>query len=107
MLTPELAWTKQDECSKYSTLLKCHGLEDGEPIRKGVMTVRKIAKGQMWKDEKTGEIFVVTSLYKDVLSSFALLRSAQPVAGAQSKRAKIIRQDSGEVLAGYREAEQV
>lgn len=80
---------------------------DGEPIGKGVMSVRKIAKGQMWKDEKTGEVFVVTSLYKDVLASFALLRSAQLTIGSYSKRAKIIRQDSGEILAGYKEAEQV
>jgi hypothetical protein len=61
----------------------------------------------MWKDEKSGEVFVVTSLYKEVLSSYAILRSADPVAAAPSRKTKIIKEKSGEGLVGFVEAEQV
>ena len=40
------------------------------------MNVKKVSTGQMWRNEQTGEVFVVTSLYKDVLASFATLRKA-------------------------------
>ncbi len=71
------------------------------------MNVRKVATGQMWKDETTGEVFVVTSIYKDVLASFALLRPAHDMSSTQSKRAKIVKHANGEMLAGYKLAEQV
>jgi hypothetical protein len=71
------------------------------------MNVRKIATGQMWKNESTGEVFVVTSVYKDVLASFALLRPANDMVSSQSKRAKVIKSTEGETLAGYVVAENV
>jgi hypothetical protein len=61
----------------------------------------------MWKEEKTGEIFVVTSLYKEVLSSYAVLRSTNPAAAVPSRKAKIIKDITGENLVGFMEAEQV
>jgi hypothetical protein len=43
------------------------------------MTTKKVSAGQMWKSEQTGEVFVVTSLYRDVLASFAMLRAFTPM----------------------------
>ena len=53
----------------------------------------------MWKNEETGEVFVVTSLYKDVLASYAILRIVTQE--GQNKRARIMRTESGEVLIGF------
>jgi len=53
----------------------------------------------MWKNEKTGEIFVVTSLYKDVLASYAILRTVTQE--GQNKRARIMRTESGEAVVGF------
>jgi hypothetical protein len=61
----------------------------------------------MWRSQQTGEVFVVTSLYKDVLASFATLRAIHSGASENNKRAKVIRTDSGEHIAGFTIAEQV
>ena len=64
------------------------------------MNVKKVSAGQMWRNEDTGEVFVVTSLYKDVLASFAILRTVSQKEG-QNKRARVMRTESGEALAGF------
>ena len=65
------------------------------------MNTKKVSAGQMWRSEQTGEVFVVTSLYKDVLASFAILRKSNPALNESNKRAKIIRTEQGENLAGF------
>jgi len=72
------------------------------------MTTKKVSAGQMWKSEQTGEVFVVTSRYRDVLASFAMLRAIHSGAAENNKRAKVIRIDGGgECLVGFTIAEQV
>ena len=72
------------------------------------MTTRKVSAGQMWKSEETGEVFVVTSLYRDVLASFAMLRAIHSSSNEHNKRAKIVRIDGGgECILGFSIAEQV
>ena len=62
----------------------------------------------MWKSELTGEVFVVTSLYRDVLASFAMLRAIHSTTTENNKRAKVIRSESGgEYIVGFSIAEQV
>ena len=71
------------------------------------MNVKKISVGQMWKNEESGEIFVVTSLYKDVLSSIAVLRPINQTSNPTNKRAKVAKTESGETLLGFTTAEHV
>ena len=72
------------------------------------MTTKKVSAGQMWKSEQTGEVFVVTSLYRDVLASFAMLRAIHSAANESNKRAKVVRVDGGgECIVGFSIAEQV
>ena len=72
------------------------------------MTTKKVSAGQMWKSEQTGEVFVVTSLYRDVLASFAMLRAIHSAANENNKRAKVVRVDGGgECIVGFSIAEQV
>ena len=71
------------------------------------MTTKKVSAGQMWKSEQTGEVFVVTSLYRDVLASFAMLRAIHS-ASENNKRAKVVRvEGGGECIVGFSIAEQV
>ena len=71
------------------------------------MTTKKVSAGQMWKSEQTGEVFVVTSLYRDVLASFAMLRAIHADGDGNNKRAKVVRIEGGEYLVGFTIAEQV
>ena len=65
------------------------------------MQVAKVSSGQMWKCNNSGEVYVVTSLYKDVLSSFALLRPVNSTDIERNKRAKVIRTSVGEEIVGF------
>lgn len=71
------------------------------------MKVKKVCTGQMWKNEESGEIFVVTSLYKDVLASYALLRTVRQDGQEGNRRAKVVRTASGEGISGFSLAELV
>jgi hypothetical protein len=72
------------------------------------MTTRKVSAGQMWKSEQTGEVFVVTSLYRDVLASFAMLRAIHSSSNESNKRAKVVRiEGGGECILGFSIAEQI
>ena len=42
------------------------------------MPTKKIGLGEMWKSEDSGEVYIVTSFYKDLFSSYAWLRSVEP-----------------------------
>ncbi len=75
--------------------------------KKPKMTIKKVSAGQMWKSEQTGEVFMVTSLYRDVLASFAMLRAIHS-ASENNKRAKVVRvEGGGECIVGFSIAEQV
>ena len=83
-------------------------MDDLEYWKKPKMTTKKVSAGQMWKSEQTGEVFVVTSLYRDVLASFAMLRAIHSGSNENNKRAKVIRiEGGGECIVGFSIAEQV
>jgi hypothetical protein len=65
------------------------------------MHTKKVSAGQMWRSEQTGEVFVVTSLYREVLASFAILRKSSPAPSEGNRRAKIVRTENGESLTGF------
>lgn len=65
-----------------------------------VMPVAKIQIGQLWKNEKSGEIFLVTRIYSEALTTMAVLRKS----GAENEslvRVKIDRVPGGQNLPGY------
>jgi hypothetical protein len=65
------------------------------------MIVKRVSTGQMWRNKESGEIYVVTSLYKDVLASYALLRMANHPSNEGNKRARIMKTESGEGISGF------
>src|SRR6266404_4056422 len=64
------------------------------------MPVAKIQIGQLWKNEKSGEVFLVTRVYSEALATMAVLRKS----GAESEaliRVKVDRVPGGQNLPGY------
>ena len=69
------------------------------------MGVSKIQSGQLWKKNDSGEIYLVTRLYTEVLSTFAMLRKS----GAETEpmiRVKVERTSDGQSLPGFTPAQE-
>ena len=65
-----------------------------------VMPVAKIQIGQLWKNEQSGEIFLVTRVYSEALATMAVLRKS----GSESEaliRVRVDRVPGGQNLPGY------
>ncbi len=64
------------------------------------MGVRKVQIGQVWKQDGTGETFLVTKLYTEALNTMAVLRKT----GSETEspmRVRVDRTDSGQTLRGF------
>ena len=68
------------------------------------MQTKKISLGEMWRSEASGEVFIVTSFCKELFSSYACLRSVEPQR-SEFRKVKMLKNDSGETLMGFRMAE--
>lgn len=66
------------------------------------MAVKSIQLGQVWLEEASGESFLVTKIYNEVFSQFAILRPANVTApNAETRRIKVSKIDGGIELPGY------
>jgi hypothetical protein len=64
------------------------------------MSLRKVQVGQVWKKTDNGENFLVTKVYSEALTTFAVLRKA----GAEEEariRVKVERDEDGQTLHGF------
>jgi hypothetical protein len=64
------------------------------------MSVRKIQIGQLWKKEDSGDIFLVTRVYSEALSTIVVLRKS----GSEEEnvtRVKAERTPKGQNLPGF------
>ena len=64
------------------------------------MSVRKVQIGQVWKQEETGDSYLVTKLYTEALATLAVLRKT----GAENQsvvKVKIQRDGAGQTLPGF------
>lgn len=62
------------------------------------MAVKKILLGQVWRKNDTGDTYLVTKLYSEVFSTFAMLRNTK---GEQVLRVKVEKQGELSSLPGY------
>jgi hypothetical protein len=62
------------------------------------MAVKKILLGQVWKKDATGENFLVTKLYNEVFSTFAVLRR---VGSEDVSRIKVAKTGETQDLPGF------
>jgi hypothetical protein len=68
-------------------------------------SVSKIQIGQLWKEDRTGEAYLVTRVYSEALSTMATLRKS----GAENEalvRVKIERAAGGQTLPGFSPAQE-
>jgi len=66
---------------------------------------RKLQVGQVWKKEDTGESYLITKVYNEALTTFAILRKA----GAEGERpvkVKVGRQGTAYALPGFSYAQE-
>ncbi|OFW20584.1 MAG: hypothetical protein A3H27_16800 [Acidobacteria bacterium RIFCSPLOWO2_02_FULL_59_13] len=62
------------------------------------MSVRKILLGQVWRKDATNETFLVTKLYSEVFSTYAVLRK---IGGEELLRIKVEKQGDSALLPGF------
>ena len=66
------------------------------------MAVKSIQLGQVWRNDGDGQDYLVTKLYSEVFTQFAVLRPAAVTApDAPTVRVKVIKNPEGASLPGY------
>ena len=84
-------------------LSRIDALCDSEYSR--TVPVRKIQVGQVWKKDEGGDSYLVTKIYNEALTTFAVLRKA----GAESEpavRVKVRHKSGTAVLPGFSYAQE-
>jgi len=66
------------------------------------MSVKSIQLGQVWRNDADGKNYLVTKVYSEVFTQYAMLRQATAdAASAETLRIKILKSDEGACLPGY------
>ncbi|PYX61031.1 MAG: hypothetical protein DMG73_05025 [Acidobacteria bacterium] len=66
------------------------------------MSVKSIQLGQVWRNDKSGQDFLVTKLYSEVFTQYAVLRPAEVTApDAPTVRVKVAKSADGAALPGF------
>jgi hypothetical protein len=64
--------------------------------------VKAIQLGQLWRDDQSGQVFLVTKMYSEVFTTYAILRQADAnAAAADTIRVKVQKSSDGATLPGY------
>jgi hypothetical protein len=66
------------------------------------MSVKSIQLGQVWRNDQSGQDFLVTKLYSEVFTQYAVLRPAEVTApDAPTVRVKVTKSADGAALPGF------
>lgn len=66
------------------------------------MAVKALQLGQVWRHDATGQNYLVTKLYNEVFTQYAILRPADSTAAAtDTTRVKVQKTAEGASLSGY------
>jgi hypothetical protein len=66
------------------------------------VAVKTIQLGQVWRSDQDGQDYLVTKLYSEVFSQYAVLRPAMVTApDAPTVRVKVAKNPAGASLPGY------
>jgi hypothetical protein len=67
-----------------------------------LMPVKAIQLGQVWRNDEDGSNYLVTKLYNEVFTQYAILRHADAnAANSDTIRVRVQKGDDGATLAGY------
>ena len=66
------------------------------------MAVKSIQLGQVWRNDQTAQNYLVTKVYNEVFTQFAMLRQADAqAANVDTIRVKVQKTGDGATLPGY------
>lgn len=66
------------------------------------MPVKSIQLGQVWRNDTDGSNYLVTKLYSEVFTQYAILRHADAnAANSETVRVKVQKGNDGATLPGY------
>lgn len=66
------------------------------------MPVKQILLGQVWRNDASGQNYLVTKVYSEVFTQYAMLRpAAANAASAETLRVKIQKSGESATLPGY------
>lgn len=66
------------------------------------MAVKAIQLGQIWRNDESGNNFLVTKVYSELFTQYAMLRPADVTApNAETIRVKVSKSAEGVTLPGY------
>jgi hypothetical protein len=66
------------------------------------MAVKAIQLGQVWRNDETGQNFLVTKIYSELFTEYVMLRHADSTAAtAETVRVKVQKTGAGATLPGY------
>lgn len=66
------------------------------------MAVKSIRLGQVWRQDASGQDYLVTKVYSEVFSQYAVLRPAEVTApDAPAVRVKVSKNTNGVALPGF------
>jgi hypothetical protein len=66
------------------------------------MSVKSIQLGQVWRNDETGQSYLVTKLYNEVFTQYAMLRTADAAASTtDTVRVKVQKTADSATLPGY------
>ena len=66
------------------------------------MAVKSVQLGQVWRQDSSGQDYLVTKVYSEVFSQFAVLRPAEVSApDAPTVKVKVIKSGEGVTLPGF------
>ncbi len=66
------------------------------------MAVKAIQLGQVWRNDESGLTFLVTKLYNEVFTQYAILRRADGTATTtDTTRVKVLKTADGATLPGF------
>lgn len=67
-----------------------------------LMPVKSIQLGQVWRNDENGSNYLVTKLYNEVFTQYAILRQADAnAANSDTIRVKVQKGSDGHTLPGY------
>lgn len=64
------------------------------------MGISGVQLGQVWRENETGEDFLITKVYQEVFSSYAVLRKVGDIA-EDVRRVKVEKSPEGISIAGF------
>jgi hypothetical protein len=75
---------------------------NAQPGSLKAVAVKSIQLGQVWRSDQDGQDYLVTKVYSEVFSQFAVLRPAAVTApDAPTVRVKVAKNPEGALLPGY------